>query len=54
MREQRAHPAEIAFYAVATTDECCVAFGYERSTEEDREKKENDPTNFARERGTRR
>jgi hypothetical protein len=54
VREQRAHPAEITFYAVATADECRVAFGDERSTEKDREKEENDPPNFARERGARR
>jgi hypothetical protein len=37
MREQRAHPAEIALYCAATTDERCVAFGGQRPSEEDRE-----------------
>src|SRR6267143_2520281 len=52
MREQRAHPAEIAFYCAAAADERCVAFGGQRPTEEDREKKEDDPANLAGERGT--
>jgi hypothetical protein len=54
MREERAHPAEIAFYSGATADECGVAFGDQCSTEEDREKKEDNPANLAGERGARR
>ena len=54
MREQRAHPAEVAFYARATTDERRVALGDQCSTEEDREKKEDNAANLAGERGARR
>ena len=54
VRQQRAHPAEIALYRAAATNERCVAFGDECSAEEDREKKKDNPANLARERGTRR
>jgi len=54
MGEQRAHPAEIAFYAgAAPADECGVALGGQCATEENREEKKDDPTNLARERGAR-
>ena len=54
MREERSHPAEIAFYSGAATDERGVAFGDKCSTEEDREKKEDNAANLAGERGARR
>ena len=51
-RQQRADPAEIPLY-VAVAMELRVALGSERAGEEDSEEKENDPADFASERGLR-
>ena len=54
MGEQRAHPAEVALYAGATTDEGGVSLSRERAGEKDREKKQNNSADLAGKRRLRR
>lgn len=47
MGEQGAHPAEIALYAGATTDDGGVSLSRESAGEKDREQKQNNSADLA-------